>query len=161
AVLEAVRDRLDDAFQHARRQQHLAVDRAHRARDFADFDVHAGAPSSENASDRADHRVRDAKSADLVDALVADVDRLDRDLVLPGVEARAAVLDRQAAAEVPDDRGTALGVEQRDRAVATRAFAGNETVVPVPQLGVEADATLERDVRPGYAAGEFQRRAVV
>ena len=120
--------RRDDPLQHARREQRLAVDGAHRAGHVTDLDLHRY-PTFRRAHRR---RTLTAEARHLMNALVRDLDRLDRDGVLRRVE-RGPVYS-------PGARGgrTRLSPAMRGvRAARSRRRAPprslDEAVVPVPE----------------------------
>ena len=81
------------------------------------------------------------------EAFVGDLERLDRHVVVLGVERRALPLGGPALAEVPlQGRLTGL-VEQLDGAGLALGAPGDHQLAPLPQLAGVGVAALEADLR--------------
>ena len=108
--------------------------------------------------DDADARAARALSL-LVDleALVSELERLDRDLVAEPVERPVREPDRPRVPQQPALDGVLLLVVQRDHDVAPQAAAVAHRVPPVVEAGVAHDSPLEDDVRVVDEAGELAR----
>src|SRR5680860_923238 len=85
-----------------------------------------------------------------LEALVAERDALDGDLVGVGLEADARVLLGPGVDDRVGDDRRALVVEHRDRAVLAGVLelAVDDHLAPLPQRLVLIDAALELDVAP-------------
>src|SRR5450432_3025472 len=84
------------------------------------------------------------------EALVADLDLLDGDLVAARVQGGARVLDGPPLIEAPGRDRRAAVVDQRDAAVGARLVGTllDDLLAPLPDVEGLVDAALERDVRP-------------
>ena len=90
-----------------------------------------------------------------LEALVRELERLDRDLVAARVERRAFELHGPRVAEQPAQDGLPLLVEQRDRHVAALDLAVTHRLPPLEEVGAAGDPALQRDVRVLREAGKL------
>ena len=100
-----------------------------------------------------------AQPAELVDleALVGELEGLDRDLVAARVERGALDLHGPRVAEQPTHDGLPLLVEQRDRHVAALNLAVTHRLPPLEEVGAAGDAALQLDVGELGEAGKLAR----
>src|SRR3712207_5568986 len=91
---------------------------------------------------------------------MGDLQRLDRDRTLPGVQGAAGEADGQAAAEAQGEARLPRLVQQRALAITPHTAPGAEAEEPLEQPEVVPHAALQRQVRPLDARGETQQRVV-
>jgi len=86
---------------------------------------------------------------------VADLKRLDRDLIAFRVQHRPCPFARPTTAEVPAENLGAVVVEQDDRSVRPLDVAVQHTVHPVPERQIADQTALQDDVGELAKSGEF------
>src|SRR6516162_8034227 len=90
--------------------------------------------------------MRPARSCRRFQALVADLESLDRDLVVLGVERRPFPFAGPALGELPLQGRLARLVEERDGAGEPLGLSLDDLLAPVPQLSRGREAALEHDI---------------
>src|SRR5260221_10919959 len=93
-------------------------------------------------------------------ALVGNFERLDRELVLAGVELGHRPLRRPAAVKLPLRLGDERGVELDDRARQPAELALDPLLAPLDERARRREALLQHDIRPLRRAGKLKRRVV-
>src|SRR4051812_24930572 len=92
------------------------------------------------------------------DALVRELERLDRQVAGLGFEVGSGPLRDPRVEEVPAHLLLARAVAQHDRTMLALEAAVGGVLVPLPQLPVIRDAALEHEVRVLRLTGELHRR---